>query len=335
MNRSKKESLSDRDFEALRSEREKTASQLPARLMRYETAKLRALSMEKYLQAGALSDNRTNPLTEAAFRLSTCANYLIFRDYYTVDRVHLHAGRFCQLHQLCPFCAIRRGSKLVQGYLPVYEYLMGEHPGWKSYLVTLTVKNGDDLIERLDRLTNGHRRLQDRRRDVLKKGRGRTVWSAVKAAVGAFEVTNRGQGWHPHIHLVALCDGPIDQGELSLEWQGITGDSFIVDVRPFGEGQTALKSFCEVFKYALKFSELSLADNWTAYKATKGRRMIFSYGAFRGVEVSEELTDSPLEDLPFVELFYRYLPGCGYDLRSVKNSVAVAIAGAGAVVMYS
>jgi hypothetical protein len=38
----------------------------------------------------------------------------------------------------------------------------------------------------------------------------------------------------------------------------------------------------------------------------KGKRLLGSAGCFRGVEVLEELTDEPLDDLPYVELFYRW-----------------------------
>ena len=41
----------------------------------------------------------------------------------------------------------------------------------------------------------------------------------------------------------------------------------------------------EVFKYAVKFSDLSLDDNWHAAQLLKGKRLLNSFGLFRGVEV--------------------------------------------------
>ena len=49
--------------------------------------------------------------------------------------------------------------------------------------------------------------------------------------VYAVEITNKGRGWHPHIHMVALVDDWIDGKKLSQQWEAITGDSKIVDVR--------------------------------------------------------------------------------------------------------
>lgn len=68
----------------------------------------------------------------------------------------------------------------------------------------------------------------------------------------------------------------------------------------------------EVCKYALKFSDLEPADNWHAYEVMGGQRLIDSHGLMRGVEIPDSLTDEPLDDLPYVELLYRYMVGIGY-----------------------
>ena len=74
-----------------------------------------------------------------------------------------------------------------------------------------------------------------------------------------------------------------DAFKLAREWKILTGDSFIVDVRPmYGE----IDGFLETFKYALKFSDLELSDNLHAYKTLKGKRLINSFGALREVRES-------------------------------------------------
>jgi hypothetical protein len=110
--------------------------------------------------------------------------------------------------------------------------------------------------------------------------------------------------------MVALCEVPPEEGQLSREWHEITGDSFIVDVRPIDQSDLAA-GFCEVFKYALKFSDMSPADTFEAFTVLEGKRLIGSAGCFRGVVVPDELVDEPLDGLPFVQLFYRYLHGAG------------------------
>ena len=67
--------------------------------------------------------------------------------------------------------------------------------------------------------------------------------------------------------------------------------------------------FCEVFKYALKSSDMEIPDTLHAFDVLRGKRLIASAGCFRGVEVPEELTDEPLDGLPYVEMLFRHIGG--------------------------
>jgi hypothetical protein len=221
----------------------------------------------------------------------------------------------CKKHLLCPLCAIRRGSKALKAYLDRWEAIQAQKPALRPFLVTLTVKDGPDLAERFQHLHKAQRELWKRKQ----RGRG-TVLQGVEGAVWSYEV-KRGSGsgaWHPHLHMVALAESIPDQFELSREWHQITGDSFIVDVRPI-EGDP-VEGFMEVFKYAVKFSDQPPSDTWHCFQTLKGKRLIASAGCFRGVEVPEGLMDEPLEGLPFVDLFYRYVSGRGYSLGSSKRA---------------
>jgi hypothetical protein len=277
------------------------AEALPRRLERYAKARERAIQMAEYCQ----DQEQTKEYT----LLDGCGNFLLFRNYYTVDKVRLHAARLCRKHLLCPLCAIRRGSKALSAYLDRYQTIKAEKPFLVPYFVTFTVKNGDDLWERFTHLRQNIQRMNKRRT-------GSRQTSEVRKAEGAvwtYEVTNKGKGWHPHVHAVWLCSTPPDEAKLKAEWENLTGDSFQVKVVPMsGE----VDGFLEVFKYALKFGELSLADNWHAYKVLSGENLMASFGCFRGVIVPEALTDEPLDDLPFVEQLYQYLPGAGYSVRN-------------------
>lgn len=297
----------------LESERDSQAEGLPTRIARYGRAKERALAMRDYLVS--LGERSAS---EAAGLLQGCGNYLHFRHYYTVDQVRLHAARFCKQHLICPLCAIRRGSKTLQAYLTRFQVIEREPRGLKPYLLTLTVRDGADLAERWEHLGRSFQVLKDRRRYFLAGNRGApwTEFAKVSGAVGSYEV-KRGKNsglWHPHLHLVVLCAASIDQQALRDEWQAITGDSFMVDVRAFHAGQDPAEGFMEVFKYAVKFGDLSLADNWDVARFLRGSRLLFSLGDFRGVVVPESLTDEPLDGLPYFDLFYRWFSECGYTM---------------------
>jgi hypothetical protein len=105
------------------------------------------------------------------------------------------------------------------------------------------------------------------------------VLDGVVGAVWSYEVKrgdNSGQ-WHPHLHMIALAEVEPSQERLSREWHQITGDSFIVDVRPI-VGDPA-EGFMEVFKYAVKFSDQPVADTWHAFQTLKGKRLLALLGA--------------------------------------------------------
>jgi hypothetical protein len=280
--------------------------ELPKRVSRYGQAKKRALDQAEFIVT--LPEARA---VDLAGRISICGDYLLFRHYFTVDQVRLHAARFCMKHLLCPLCAIRRGAKALGAYLPRYERIRAERPDLAPFLVTLTVKDGPDLAERFKHLQAAQRELWKRKQRIYS-----SVLDQVEGAVWSYEV-KRGAGsgqWHPHLHMVALSRVQPDAGQLAAEWREITGDSFIVDVRPISQADPA-SGFLEVFKYALKFSDMSLADTWQAFCVLGGRRLVASAGLFRGVEIPADLADEPLDGLPYVELFYRYLGGLGYALQ--------------------
>lgn len=285
------------------------AATLPSRIDRYGKAKDRAERMVAYLRSigpETTSSGTTPPGSRhepavAAAKLEGCGNWLKFRSYFTVGKVRLTAASFCKEHLICPLCAIRRGGKALQKYQERYEIITAARPDLRPYLVTLTVRNGVDLGERYEHLSESFRRLMARRREP----RTLSALREVSGGVGSVEFTNIGNGWHPHIHLVVLAVEPPNQTDLRGEWESITRDSFMCDVRPI---ENPIGGFCEVFKYAVKFSDLAPADNWHAFGVLARRRLLTSFGCFRGVEIPEELTDSAadLAALPYVEILYRF-----------------------------
>lgn len=280
---------------------------LSDRIARYATAHTRSLDMLDYVRGR--TDEPDGTARKAAVGLAGCGNYLHFRDYHTVGKVRLHNARFCKQHLICPMCAIRRGAKTLGAYMQRWEVIKAERAELKPYLVTFTVKNGPDLAERQEHLARSLKRLMHHRRDFNAGTRG-APWTELCKAQGAvytLELTNKGKEWHPHCHMIVLAAQEPNQWALREEWKAITGDSFMVDCRPITGDVT--EGFMEVFKYAVKFSDLSLADNWEASKVLKGRRLLGSFGVFRGVTVPESLLDEPLDDLPYFDRFYRFIGG--------------------------
>lgn len=309
------------------------------RIARLATLKNRAKHQENYLWsiAGFDTDSDTKAkqsylATKSAHKLSECGNYLLFKNYYTVDEIKLAKMRVCNQHLLCPFCASIRASRSIQRNAPRVSEILRQNRKLKPVLLTFTVANGKDLAERQEHLMSAFRTLIKRRQDWLKKGRGYNQFCKLQGGFYSYENTyNEKTGeWHPHLHMFGVLEEWIDQEELAETWHEITGDSYIVDIRrvrkhkELGYG----KAIAEVCKYALKFGDLSVEKTWEAYMVLKGDRKVGlrlsgSFGLLRGVKMDDEATtdDDLQEDLPYLEMLYKFVFGkqSYYDLVAVKQ----------------
>ena len=80
------------------------------------------------------------------------------------------------------------------------------------------------------------------------KAKDRSNMQSAAGGVMSIEVKRgRNSGlWHPHVHMIWLCNQAPSASQLSKEWLELTGDSYIVDVREF-YGESVVDGF-------LKFS---------------------------------------------------------------------------------
>ena len=262
---------------------------------------------------------------KSAQKLQGCGNFLLFKNFYTVDKVKLTKLQVCNQHLLCPFCAAIRASKAIQKYTARIDEVLSKNRKLKPVLITFTVKNGEDLSERSNHLMKSFRTLLDRRRDYLKKGRGFNEFCKINGAMYSYENTYNDQTkeWHPHLHMFALLDDWIDQEQLSETWHEITGDSFIVDVRKVKKNEAGFgKAAAEVCKYALKFGDLTVENTWEAFKVLKGKRLSGAFGSLYGVKIPENPEDDMDEDdLPYLEMLYKFVYGkhSYYNLEMTRH----------------
>ncbi|MDQ6995668.1 MAG: protein rep [Mariprofundaceae bacterium] len=275
-------------------------------------------------------DGFFNPRVQKLYeRMGRCASWLTFRHYTEHNKNRLTSANFCGRHLLCQACAIRRGAQKLQAYTTRVEYVLKESPKLKPWLITLTVKNGDDLLERFDHLMTNFKRMQKQRSKRL-QGASRylpTEFEKIDGAVFSYEVpkSKDGERWHPHIHMLALCSEKPDAGfvdpktgeghGLCKEWFDLTGDSFMIDVRSNPE-QPVIEMAMEVMKYAVKFTSQSPADTWKAFQVLNGRRLFGSFGSLHGVKLPKSLLEAPLTG-PFIEYVFKYHSGGNYEKVSV------------------
>lgn len=215
--------------------------------------------------------------------------------------VHGRQGYQCH-DRLCPYCAVLRGHRLAQKVAPLVAAMR------RPMFVTLTVKNGPVLAECGRHLRKSTGRLR----------RGVVFRELIAGGIYVEEVTRQpGEGdWHPHAHLavdvvatedelrghalrrgmpVALAERAGVAGLLEFvlrhAWRRITGDSFIVDVRPLERDD--LRELC---KYTAKlgdivYSPASVAE-FCAY--ADGRRMVIPFGSCYGA--AQELAELDAEE---------------------------------------
>ncbi len=315
---------------------------------RFAGAKLQGFEIARWLESEHRREDQLHPsMDELAHDLRRCGRVLHFHEYADLGENRLVAAKFCQRPLLCPCCAIRRAAKMMRRYAPLLLDAINTE-ALDPWLVTFTVKDGPDLVERLRHLKNAMRRVNEdarRYRTWIETGLGRrraaTPWADVAGAVYSIEVKrgrNSGQ-WHPHAHAVALLPTgkTLDQEQLSEHWRRVTGDSFIVDCRRFRSADRLrgvadvddalgdlVGDLVEVIKYAVKFSGMEPADVYHAFARVREHRMrlLGRLGCLHGWGLDPSYLDAPLEadDLPFVEAIATYVGDDGYSIERVQGA---------------
>jgi hypothetical protein len=199
------------------------------------------------------------------------------------------------------------------------------HPGLVPVMITLTLRNGPDLRERLAHLkASWSRMLAAKRKGKTGKERhGAIEWNKVLGSIRSIEVKlGKGSGlWHAHIHVFALLTEYVNPFHLSSEWERFTGDSMIVDVRKCRNG--IKEGLTEVLKYVSKPSQLAPDKLHELYLAAAGSRFTDPQGLLRGVP--EPCIDSDDDEGlhgPFRDFILTW-SGWGYSMQSTGHRLQI------------
>ena len=244
-------------------------------------------------------------------KLFGCGTWLHMREWTEHGgETRLVNANFCKKHLVCMACAARRSVRLVEAYAAKVATVTKESPQLVPAMVTLTVKNGPDLGERIAHCKRAwSAMLAAKRKGASESGRHAPVqWNRVAGSVRALEITKnrKTQEWHPHMHCFVLLESYLDHGALSAEWEHWTGDSKIVGVtKCHGD---PLAGLFEVVKYAVKFADMSHEDLWHVFQTCGGTRAVDPQGCLRGVPEPDIDADS-IEGLsgPTVDYIARWL----------------------------
>lgn len=226
-------------------------------------------------------------------KIKWCGGWLHFREWTEQNESRLINANFCKKHLLCMPCAVRRAAKMNEAYQPKIELVMAQYPKLIPVMITLTVKNGEDLLERILHLKSSwSRMLAAKRKGASGAERHNLIeWNKVVGSLRAMEITMGKDGlWHPHFHVFALLTEYINQPMLSAEWERFSGDSKIVGVTRCRGGIKA--GLLEVLKYSCKFASLTPELTLHVHRVCNGSRLIDPQGILRGVPEPDIDSDS-------------------------------------------
>ena len=211
--------------------------------------------------------------TEYSYRLESCRTMPFFMVNKNTLKVRI-ASQSCNL-RFCPLCQKSKRSNIAAN---VKKWMKSEkHPK----MITLTMKTTDeDLKIQLDRLYKCFKQL--RRLKLFKEKTTGGIWF--------FQVTQttNPKAFHPHLHIITAGDY-IPHRQLSREWQRITGESFIVDLRAV---KNIKKSADYVSRYATMPANLLYMEQMAQaclFYAIKGRRLCGTFGS----AYKQKLTKKP------------------------------------------
>lgn len=222
-------------------------------------------------------------------RLRSCASYLLIREWVETGETRLRNANFCKRHQICPACAVRRGARLAENALPRIQSVMAENSHLTPVHVTLTIPNSKNVSEGVERLKMAWKGMIDKRRKALAGTRGHNPieWCKVEGGIRSVEVTNKGKGWHPHIHALVLVNSFLDREALSREFVAFGGGKIVWANKVGSTEQELVPALLEVLKYPTKFGDLTPAQRYEFYQGTRKSRLTDSFGNLRGVKIGD------------------------------------------------
>ncbi|MCZ6688765.1 MAG: protein rep [Planctomycetota bacterium] len=197
----------------------------------------------------------------------TCGNPAILRPA---------TERACSL-RICGFCSTKRWKNSFRTFRSIVEDLQ------QPKHLTLTIGNVAHLTTDV---------VDDLRNSFTKLRRRKIMW-VVRGGFYSLEFTwSPATRWHPHLHV--FFDGPdIAEDDLEVEWQDITGDSWVVKIRSAADGneisaggQAILLAVGTAVSYILKGSIPTTDPRALAeyLNTVKNRKLWATFGNLRGRE---------------------------------------------------
>jgi hypothetical protein len=224
--------------------------------------------------------------------------------------------------RLCPDCGRRRSRKLQNKYLPMMRGFMLHHKVTPVHLVLTQTHRAETRKQSAKRIKDSFIRLQRRQ-----------FWNEhFKGGTWSLEFTKDKNGLHhTHLHIIGFRRKFFDIELLRDEWLAVTGDSYVLHLKPIQDIATGLR---EVVKYVSKPLDIRRfgAADLREFLGLKNMRMFGTFGEFRDFCKDFEPSDDEGAAVGDLESLTRDLvegcecphPQCGdvlFDLRMSKNEL--------------
>lgn len=148
--------------------------------------------------------------------------------------------------------------------------------------LTLTMKHSDSpLSAQIDRIYSCFRKLR----------RAKFWTDGVRGGSAVLELKHSHVTGCWHVHLHCLLDARwVEHKDLKAEWWRITGDSNIVDIRPCGNPDHAAHYVTKYITKPVPASVINKPDQLLEMMAAVAhRRLVLTWGAWRGIRLTEQL----------------------------------------------
>lgn len=180
--------------------------------------------------------------------IADCASLIELRKYDSGE-VIIHNANYCHNPVVCPVCSDRVSKRRRAIFTEpikraVRKFGIDKYTGnWKAeypegytgvYLATATIKDGNNLKERIDTLLDSLKSMR-KMGQKRKAGRSSGEWSKVAAGISNVEIKiGSGSGsWHVHAHFLLFTSSPIDIRTRESEYSIIKNNGESVPVSKF------------------------------------------------------------------------------------------------------
>lgn len=296
---------------------------LPRRLDRYAGKVSRSIQMGQWIASQARWKN-WHPVGR---RVAACGSYLQFHEYFRKDAIRLIAANNCCNALLCPFCAGLRGARHLKKAIQKIRAVMTDGAKLVPYLWTVTIKDESGCKAMYKRLRGLIGKVLQMRRDSFKANRVASAWAGFDGGIISVEVKKgkNSKQWHLHAHAIILGASGLDPVTFQRAWSDLVGYWAQSDLQPLRcteqlladrdspETEAALaKDLQEVFKYAVKCSDMDPEDNFEAFRELQGQRLIRTFGSLYGLKLADDDVVDTVDDLegePYRDLWFNLISG--------------------------